>query len=119
MVRERVFHVLERERGGGMMRDAPARGWSHVTAGHSVIGVDSWPKARVSAVRDTVRSGSRAVKGLKRTRVRVSGLSKTTGTVLLGVMTTSLVLVSSAFALPSGRVYEMVSPGYKGGYGAH
>jgi hypothetical protein len=63
-------------------------------------------------------TGTTTDKRCKRSRVRVGSLSKTTATVLLGVMVTSLVLVSNAFALPKGRHYEMVSPVYKGGCGA-
>ena len=38
--------------------------------------------------------------------------------VTLTVLFGGLTLASSAVALPEGRVYEMVSPVFKGGYGA-
>jgi len=63
-------------------------------------------------------SGTSTDKGSKRTRVRVSALSKAIATWIIAVVTTCLILVSNVFALPEGRHYEMVSPVYKGGYGA-
>src|ERR1700691_917671 len=67
---------------------------------------------------DMVSSDSGPVKGARTARVRASGLWRIVISGCLVLCGWSLVLVTDSSALPPGRHYEMVSPVFKGGFGA-
>jgi hypothetical protein len=97
-----------------MSRDAPARRSVERSA------VDFFSAGRPELPHDwrpTVHTGIIA----RPTTARLGASRRALGcvTVLVGLLVGMALMAGPALALPAGRVYEMVSPLYKGGYGAN